>query len=138
MKKHADRPERWRACGRLQGGDGAKGREKEEEEGEQEGEIVGETFTFVGVRKQRERWLQAVNKAYMYTHKLLSAENIRVPLQFLIRSNVNTNSWQCCTTNQELSITSTMKMCFMCLYYWACVCIQRACKSFYKPSLHFA
>lgn len=78
-------------------------------------------------------WLQAVNKACVYSHthidKLLPAENIRAPLQFLIRSNVNTNSWQCCTTHQELSISSTLKMCFMCLCDWACVCIQRACKS---------
>ncbi len=78
-------------------------------------------------------WLQAVNKASVYSrthiHKLLPAENIRVPLQFLIRSNVNTNSWQCCTTHQELSIRSTLKMCFMCLCDWACECIQRACKS---------
>lgn len=46
-----------------------------------------------------------------------------------MRSNVNMNSWQCCTTHQELSISSVLKMCFMCLYDWACVCIERACKS---------
>ncbi len=58
MKKHADRPERWRACGRLRGGDGAKGREGEQEgEKEREGKraekggIVGETFTFVPVHR---------------------------------------------------------------------------------------
>lgn len=60
---------------------------------------------------------------HAYMHTLLPAENIRVLLQFLIRSNVNTNSWQCCTTHQELSISSTLKMCFMCLYGWIDVCV---------------
>lgn len=75
MKKHADRPERWRACGRLRGGDGAKGRERKRERGKQEGggsNGGGDVHVCSSARRCQEEkgglWLQAVNKACVYSH----------------------------------------------------------------------
>lgn len=38
----------------------------------EEGGSVGETLTVVGITKRKERWLQAVNKAYTYSHNIIT------------------------------------------------------------------